>query len=52
MVDIVIGTGVAEGKNLPGRLIVGSDAYEMVRSVCENHIKTFDDWKTIIAQTE
>lgn len=52
MVDIITGTGVAEGKKLPGRLIVGSDAYGMVRSVCEHHIKTFDDWESIITQTD
>ncbi|KAH8697514.1 hypothetical protein BGW36DRAFT_341555 [Talaromyces proteolyticus] len=52
MVDIITGTGVAEGKTIPGRLVVGSDAYEMVRSVCDNHIKTFDDWKNIIIQTD
>jgi NAD(P)-dependent dehydrogenase (short-subunit alcohol dehydrogenase family) len=52
MVDIILGTGVAEGKNLPGRLIVGSDAYRMIKSVCENHAETFDHWKSIITQTD
>jgi NAD(P)-dependent dehydrogenase (short-subunit alcohol dehydrogenase family) len=52
MVDIITGTGMAEGKCLPGRLIVGSDAYEMIRSVCETHIRTFDNWKDVIIQTD
>ncbi|KAL1861174.1 hypothetical protein Plec18167_002877 [Paecilomyces lecythidis] len=51
MVDIITGTGIAAGKKLPGRLIVGSDAYGIVRSVCEHHIKTFDDWQSVITQT-
>ncbi|KAL4802780.1 hypothetical protein BDV18DRAFT_163743 [Aspergillus unguis] len=52
MLDIITGTGAAEGKRLPGRVIVGSDAYQVVRSVCENHIKTIDDWKSIVTQTD
>jgi NAD(P)-dependent dehydrogenase (short-subunit alcohol dehydrogenase family) len=52
MVDVILGTGVAEGKNLPGRLIIGSDAYEIVTSLCKNHVETFDQWKSIITQTD
>ncbi|KAJ5203898.1 uncharacterized protein N7498_004777 [Penicillium cinerascens] len=52
MVDIILGTGVAQGKNLPGRLIIGSDAYELIKSVCENHAEIFDHWKSIITQTD
>ncbi|KAJ5527820.1 hypothetical protein N7513_011979 [Penicillium frequentans] len=52
MVDIILGTGVAEGKNLPGRLIIGSDAYGMIKSVCNNHVNRFDRWKSVITQTD
>jgi hypothetical protein len=52
MVDIILGTGVAKGEHLPGRLIIGSDAYGMIKSLCENHIATFDHWKSIITQTD
>lgn len=52
MLDAITGTGTAEGKSLPGRLVVGSDANKVVRTVCGNHIKVFDDWESIITQTD
>jgi hypothetical protein len=52
MVDAITGEGAAEGKTLPSRFLVGSDAYKLVRSTCEDHIKSFDEWKDVIVQTD
>ncbi|KAK4205203.1 hypothetical protein QBC40DRAFT_162928 [Triangularia verruculosa] len=47
MVDVLTGTGMAEGKEIPVRLVLGSDCVEVVRNKCESTLKLVDEWETV-----
>lgn len=40
------------GKEIPDRLVLGSDAYGMIRGICENMIKNMDTWKDVTYSTD
>ncbi|KAL5388658.1 hypothetical protein DPSP01_002763 [Paraphaeosphaeria sporulosa] len=52
MVDIVKGEGVAEGKEIPNRLPLGSDALVAVQPKHETMLKQWGDWKDVILSTD
>ncbi|KAF8644319.1 hypothetical protein AX16_008527 [Volvariella volvacea WC 439] len=47
IIDVVHGTGVAEGKEWPVSLQVGSDSYGIVKNECEKALKRIEDWKEV-----
>ncbi|KAK4181008.1 hypothetical protein QBC36DRAFT_137258 [Triangularia setosa] len=47
MVDLLTGTGMAEGKEIPMRLVLGSDCLEVVRNKCESTLKLVKAWETV-----
>ncbi|KAI0428185.1 hypothetical protein F5Y09DRAFT_8009 [Xylaria sp. FL1042] len=52
MIDLVKGTGVAAGKNVPLRVPLGSDGWGRIRAKCENMIKICDEWEEVAKSTD
>ncbi|RYP09550.1 hypothetical protein DL764_001235 [Monosporascus ibericus] len=52
MIDLVKGTGVAAGKQVPLRVPLGSDGWARIRAKCENMLKICDDWEEIAKSTD
>ncbi|KAI1215081.1 uncharacterized protein F4807DRAFT_455531 [Annulohypoxylon truncatum] len=52
MVDLVKGTGVAQGKDIPLRVPLGSDGWGRIRAKCENMIKICDEWEEVAKSTD
>lgn len=52
MVDIVRGEGVAEGKEVPDRLPLGSDALVAIQPKHENMLKQWEEWNDVILSTD
>ncbi|KAI6091840.1 hypothetical protein F4821DRAFT_225701 [Hypoxylon rubiginosum] len=52
MVDLVKGTGVAAGKEIPLRVPLGSDGWARIRAKCENTIKICDEWEEVAKSTD
>ena len=52
VVDVMTKTGQAEGKEIPLRLVLGTDVNEAVRGKCESTIKLLDEWKDITTTTD
>ena len=47
IVDVLTKTGVAEGKDVPLRLITGSDTVEVIRKKCEDTLKLVAEWEQV-----
>ncbi|KAI0157905.1 hypothetical protein GGR52DRAFT_576875 [Hypoxylon sp. FL1284] len=47
MIDLVKGTGVAAGREIPLRVPLGSDGWERIRNKCQNMTKICDDWEEV-----
>jgi hypothetical protein len=45
MIDLVKGEGCAGGKTAPLRLPIGRDAWEAIKTACEEMLKTMEEWK-------
>ncbi|KAI1865066.1 uncharacterized protein JN550_008612 [Neoarthrinium moseri] len=52
MIDLVRGTGVAAGKQVPLRIPLGSDGWARVKAKCENTIKICDEWENVAKSTD
>jgi len=52
ILDLVRGEGVAQGREVPTTLPLGSDALEMVGNVCKATIGTLEEWKNVINSTD
>lgn len=52
MIDLVKGTGVAAGKQVPLRIPLGSDGWSRVREKCETTLKICDDWEEVAKSTD
>ena len=52
IVEALTGTGRAAGKNLPARLLLGSDTAPYVASIQERQNKEMEEWKWLIATTD
>ncbi|KAJ3046494.1 hypothetical protein HK097_000810 [Rhizophlyctis rosea] len=52
MIDIITKTGVAEGRELPVRITLGSDSFEWVRRQAETNLKLLEDWGDVIKSTD
>ncbi|KAK3659448.1 hypothetical protein LTR56_001338 [Elasticomyces elasticus] len=51
-VDMVRGEGKAEGKQIPARIWLGSDAYKEVKAKCEEDLRVLEEWKSEIEGTD
>lgn len=52
VVDIVTGTGVAQGKDFPLRILLGSDCVNVVREKCEGTLKLIQEWEQVSLSTD
>ncbi|KAM0432306.1 hypothetical protein ACHAPT_004846 [Fusarium lateritium] len=52
VLDLVRGEGVAEGREMPLRIALGTDAYEVIKDKCDETLKTLEDWKDVTCSTE
>jgi hypothetical protein len=52
MIDPVKGEGCADGKTVPLRLPIGQDAREVIKTTCEEMLKTMEEWKDVIDRTD
>lgn len=52
IIDVIKGTGAAEGKETPMRLPLGKDALKIVRDKCYATLKTCEDWEELITSTD
>ena len=43
--------GVAKGRAVPVRLVLGTDCLEVVRAKCENTLKLVKEWEAVSAST-
>lgn len=51
-VDVLTRTGVAKGKDLPLRIVLGSDCVSMIREECGKTLKRVDEWEMVSASTD
>ncbi|OPB45268.1 short-chain oxidoreductase/hydroxylutyrate dehydrogenase [Trichoderma guizhouense] len=52
MIELVKGTGMAAGKQIPLRVPLGSDGWERVKTKCEETIKICEDWEEVAKSTD
>lgn len=52
IVDVVTGSGAADGQELPLRIVLGSDCYTVVREKCSQTLAILDQWDDIIKSTD
>lgn len=50
-VDILTGTGVAQGKASPVRIVLGPDCEQTIRDKCSQTLAILDEWKNTIRST-
>ncbi|KAL8761723.1 MAG: hypothetical protein Q9184_002198, partial [Pyrenodesmia sp. 2 TL-2023] len=48
MIDVIKGEGMAEGKLMPARLPLGTDALAIVRAKCMDTLKICEEWEEVI----
>lgn len=52
VVDLVKGTGLAEGKPMPETLPMGIDAVQAIRLKCEKTLRNLQDWEEMSCGTD
>ncbi|KAH8816534.1 putative hydroxybutyrate dehydrogenase [Xylogone sp. PMI_703] len=52
MIEVVTGTGMASGKELPPRLPLGSDGLKVLRDKCRATLQLLDEWEDLIVSTD
>lgn len=52
VVDVLTMTGVAEGKEVPVRLVLGKDCLDVVRSKCESTLQLMNEWEGVAVSTD
>jgi NAD(P)-dependent dehydrogenase (short-subunit alcohol dehydrogenase family) len=52
IVDVLTKTGVAEGKEIPLRLVLGNDAFQTIKGKLDSTEKLLGEWKDIICSTD
>lgn len=51
IVDVLTKEGVAEGRQVPVRLVLGTDCLETVRTKCEDTLKLVKEWEDVAVST-
>ena len=52
VIDVVKGTGLAEGMTMPETLPMGIDAVRAIRRKCEKTLRNLQDWEDISCGTD
>ncbi|KAK7428000.1 hypothetical protein QQZ08_005431 [Neonectria magnoliae] len=52
ILDLVHREGVAKGKEMPIRLALGPDAYDLIKGKCQETLKILEDWKDVTCSTD
>lgn len=52
IIDLTRGEGVAQGRDVPIYLTLGTDGHDGIKSVCEEMLKTLTDWRDVIVSTD
>jgi NAD(P)-dependent dehydrogenase (short-subunit alcohol dehydrogenase family) len=52
IVDVLTRTGIAEGKDIPLRLVLGSDCQQVIRGKLDSTKALLDEWKDISNSTD
>lgn len=52
LVDVLSHSGSAEGREIPPRLILGSDAYHDIQEKCYTVLSLLDEWKEVTTATD
>jgi hypothetical protein len=52
ILDFVRQEGVAEKREVPFRLPLGTDAYDEIKAKCEDTLKLLGEWEKIIKSTD
>lgn len=52
IVDVLTGTGIAQGRQLPVRIALGSDCEKTIREECAAAVSIMDEWKDVIRSTD
>ncbi|KAF9765557.1 hypothetical protein IL306_002148 [Fusarium sp. DS 682] len=52
IVEILTGTGVGEGRDVPVRIVLGSDADVYIRGKCEETLELLNEWKEVTVSTD
>jgi NAD(P)-dependent dehydrogenase (short-subunit alcohol dehydrogenase family) len=52
VLDVVRGEGVAQGREMPFRLPLGTDCYEEVRGKCQETLRLLEEWKAVGLSTD
>ncbi|KAI8674093.1 hypothetical protein NCS55_00732100 [Fusarium keratoplasticum] len=52
VLDLVRGEGVAKGREMPLRIALGADGYEVVKNKCDETLKILEDWKDVSCSTD
>ena len=52
LVDVLTRSGAAEGRELPARIVLGSDSEQFIRNKCVTTIKLLDEWKEVAGSTD
>lgn len=52
VIQIVKGTGIAEGREIPLRIPFGSDCLEVLRDKLQTLQKTYDEWESVARSTD
>ncbi|KAH7156545.1 hypothetical protein EDB81DRAFT_867582 [Dactylonectria macrodidyma] len=51
-VDVLTGTGVGKGREIPLRLVLGSDCLTVIRGKCESTLELLKEWEDIAISTD
>ena len=51
IIDVVKQEGVAEGRGIPPKLILGPDGFERVRQKCEETLELLKKWEDVSSST-
>ncbi|KAH7348513.1 short-chain oxidoreductase [Rhexocercosporidium sp. MPI-PUGE-AT-0058] len=52
MIEVITSTGMAKGRDMPERLVLGSDALEVVREKCERTLALLKEWEEVGRSTD
>lgn len=52
VVDILTRTGVGEGKEVPVRIVLGSDCEQVIRDKCAQSLGILNEWRDVIRSTD
>lgn len=52
MIELVKGTGIAAGKQIPLRVPLGSDGWEKIKAKCEKTLAICEEWEDVAKSTD